>query len=156
MRGKPALKRKTVSDSKYHQEKVAKFINYIMRKGKKSLAQRIVYDTFEILKKKGQNPLAIFEKVIENVSPQVEVRSRRIGGANYQIPFPVSGSRRFTLASRWIINAAKERKGRSMSEKLAAEFLDVLRGQGAAIKKKQDVYRMAQANKAFAHFAKYG
>ena len=157
MRGKAIPKRKIKPDTKFNRLDIAKLINYIMRRGKKITAEKIVYGALDLVAAKTKkNPLDIYAVAIKNIGPSLEIRGRRVGGANYQVPFPVNDDRRQTLAFRWIINAAKERKGRSMSEKLAAEFLDVLRGQGAAIKKKQDVYRMAQANKAFAHFAKYG
>jgi small subunit ribosomal protein S7 len=156
MRGKKAPKRKIKADSKYNSQRVAKFINYIMRRGKKSTASHIVYTAFDIIKEKTkQDPLKIFQKAIEIASPVVEVRSRRIGGANYQIPFSTNEDRRFVLSSRWIIAAAKARKGQSMSNKLAQELLDAAENQGGAINKKEDVHRMAKANKAFAHFARY-
>lgn len=156
MRGKQAPKRKTTPDPKHHLPEVGKFINYIMRKGKKSIATEILYQSFEIIWQKTKtNPLEIFHKAIENTSPFVEVRSRRIGGANYQIPIQTSESRRFILASRWIINAARLKKGRSMAEKLAHELIEASQKQGDAVKKKDDIHRMAEANKAFAHFARY-
>jgi len=156
MRGKPAPKRKIIPDPKYGLTDVAKFINYIMRKGKKSLATDIVYTSFDIIHEKTKkDPLAVFHKAIENVSPSVEVRSRRIGGTNYQIPTPTNEKRRFVLASRWIINAAKSKKGEAMTKKLAQELINASLGEGDAIGKKQNVHRMAEANKAFAHFARY-
>jgi len=157
MRGKKHIsKNKIQPDPKYGREDVAKFINYLMRKGKKTIAQKIIYRAFDILKNQfKQDPLKIFSQAIHNVSPSVEVRSRRVGGANYQIPSPVRGPRQFTLASRWIIAAAEGRKGKSMAEKLSQEFFDASQNQGAAIKKKEDIYRMAEANKAFAHFARF-
>ena len=157
MRHKKSFHRKIASDAKYGREDIAKFINYVMRCGKKSTAQRIVYQALEIIKEKTKkDPLKIFEQAMENVSPTTEVRSRRIGGANYQIPFPVQGARQFTLGSRWIIGAARGKEGKSMAARLAEEILNAANNQGAAIEKKDSVYRMAQANKAFAHFAKYG
>jgi small subunit ribosomal protein S7 len=156
MRGKKAPQKKIKPEVKYNSPKLAKFINYVMRKGKKSIATKIVYQTLDIIKeKKQQDPLKTFQNAMENISPVVEVRSRRIGGANYQIPFPTNEDRRFVLASRWLIQAAKSRKGRTMADKLAQEILDAAEKQGGAIKKKEDVHRMAQANKAFAHFARY-
>jgi small subunit ribosomal protein S7 len=135
---------------------VAKFTNFIMERGKKNTAQNIVYGALDILAQKKQgDALELFEKVLDNARPQVEVRSRRVGGANYQVPMPVSGGRQNALAFRWIIAAAQARKGRSMEEKLAAEFMDILEGVGGTIKKKDDVHRMAEANKAFAHFARF-
>jgi len=156
MRGKAFPKRKIKADPRYQDLNVAKFINYVMTRGKKNTAVKIVYRSFDVMKDKTKkNPLETFKKAIENVSPQIEVRSRRVGGANYQIPFPTNETRRFTLATRWIIEAARKRKGRSMAEKLAQEFMEAGENQGLAIKKKEDVHRMAEANKAFAHFARY-
>ncbi len=155
MRGKQAPKRQINGDLRYNDTDVAKFINYIMRDGKKSIAQKIVYGAFDIIKKETkQDPRHIFNKAIKNVAPLLEVRGRRIGGANYQIPYQVRGRRRFTLACRWLIEAARGRSGRSMSEKLAAEILEATKGEGAAVKKRAEVHRMAEANKAFAHFAR--
>jgi len=156
MRGKQAPKRKIKPDSKYQSLQLSKFINYIMRRGKKTTATKIIYQSFDIIKEKTKkNPLDVFQEAIENIAPLIEVRSRRIGGANYQIPFPTNENRRFVLASRWIIEAAKARKGKSMAEKIAQEFLDAMEKQGTAIRKRDDVHRMAEANKAFAHFARY-
>jgi len=153
MRGKQAPKRTIKPDPKYNSTIVAKFINYIMERGKKSVAQKVVYGAFDILGKKG-DALDIFDKAIKNIGPEVEVRGKRIGGANYQIPVEVRGDRKTALAFRWIIEAAKSRKGKPMAEKLASELLDVANNTGTAIKKKEDTYRMAQANKAFAHFGR--
>lgn len=126
-----------------------------MRRGKKSVAQRIVYDAFKIVEEKSKkNPLEVFELAMKNVAPTLEVKGRRIGGANYQIPIQVKAERRFVLASRWIIEAAKTRKGRPMSEKLAQEFLDAAKKEGSAMKKRENVQKMAEANRAFAHFAR--
>lgn len=155
-RGKSAAKRTILADPKYNSQLVAKFTNFLMQRGKKTVAQAIVYGALEtVAAKKEMNALELFEKIVEAVRPQVEVRSRRVGGANYQVPTPVSGGRQNALAFRWIIIAANTRKGRSMVEKLTAEFLDILEGVGGAIKKKEDVHRMAEANKAFAHFARF-
>lgn len=133
---------------------VSKFVNNLVREGKKSVAEKIVYDAFDIIhertKKGGLN---IFEQAVKNVSPLVELKSRRVGGANYQVPVPVSGERRTTLAIRWVKAATKAKKGKKMAEKLADELIDASNKTGAAIKKKEDTYRMAEANKAFAHFA---
>ncbi|PIZ95440.1 MAG: 30S ribosomal protein S7 [Candidatus Magasanikbacteria bacterium CG_4_10_14_0_2_um_filter_37_12] len=154
-RGKQAPKRIIDPDPVYNSELLAKFINFVMERGKKTTAQSIVYGALNIIEEKTkENPIKIFEKVIEVIKPQLEVRSRRVGGANYQVPMPVSGNRQNTLAFRWIITAAKARKGQSMVNKLATEFSDILEGVGGAIKKKEDVFRMAEANKAFAHFAR--
>ncbi|SRR5690606_14373790 len=155
MRGKRAPKRPIAPDPLYNNVQVAKFVNYVMRRGKKSVAQRIVYDAFKIVEEKSKkNPLEVFELAMKNVAPTLEVKGRRIGGANYQIPIQVKAERRFVLASRWIIEAAKTRKGRPMSEKLAQEFLDAAKKEGSAMKKRENVQKMAEANRAFAHFAR--
>jgi len=125
-----------------------------MDRGKKTTAQGIVYDCFDILAEKTkQDPLSVYERAIKNISPQLEVRSRRVGGANYQIPIEVRGERKYTLACRWLLAAARARKGKKMSGKLADELLAATNGEGAAMKKKEDMVRMAEANRAFAHFA---
>jgi len=156
MRGKQATKRKISPDPKYKSVAIAKFINHIMDGGKKSIASRIVYKSFDFIKEKTKkDPLEVFEKAIENISPFIEIRSRRVGGANYQVPTPTTESRRYVLASRWIIDAARKRKGKPMFQKLGQEFIEAAENQGNAIKKKEDVHRMAEANKAFAHFARY-
>lgn len=155
MRGKQAPKKKIEGDLKYNDPDISKFINYLMVSGKKSTAQRVVYDAFEIVKDKSkQDPRHVFNKALKKVSPLVEVRGRRIGGANYQIPYQVRGERRFTLGCRWLIEAAQERKGRSMSEKLAEEILAATNGEGNAVRKRETVHKMAESNKAFAHFAR--
>jgi len=147
-------KREILSDPIYNNVKVSKFINYVMRKGKKGRARKIVYDTFEILKEKTKkDPLEIFELAIKNVSPSLEVRPKRIGGATYQVPMEVRPERKLALAMRWILGAAKSKKGRSMKERLANELLEAAQGKGVAVKKKEDTHKMAEANKAFAHFA---
>jgi small subunit ribosomal protein S7 len=155
MRGKQAPKRKILPDPKYKNIHIAKFINYLMLKGKKSIAQTVVYGAFDILKEKTkQDPLDIFDQAIKNITPALEVKSRRVGGANYQIPIQVRGDRKLSLAYHWIINAARNKKGKPMEEKLAAEILAAYNNEGDAIKKKLDMHRMAEANKAFAHFAR--
>ena len=132
---------------------MAKFINVLMRKGKKSLAERIFYNSLEIVRDKTKDePLKVFQQAMENVKPVVEVKSRRVGGATYQVPVEVRPDRRTSLAIRWIIQHAKERPEKSMPERLAAEFLDAANKKGASIKKKEDTHRMAEANKAFAHY----
>jgi small subunit ribosomal protein S7 len=155
MRGKQAPKRVIRPDAKYNSQTVAKLINYVMRDGKKSIAQKIVYGALEkvsdVAKK---DPIEVFEEALKNVMPQVEVKSRRVGGANYQIPLPVRGERRLSLGFRWIIEAADAKKGRSMAEKLASEIVAAANSEGDAYKKKMDVHRMAEANRAFAHFAR--
>lgn len=155
MRRKHKIKRDITPDVKYNDEIAAKFINALMRDGKKAVARRVFYDCFDMLAQKTKkDPLEIFKKALANVAPVVEVKSRRIGGANYQVPMEVRGERRQTLAFRWLIQAARSAKGKPMSEKLAAEFLAASQNQGAAIKKRDDTHRMAEANKAFAHFAR--
>ncbi|MFA6198471.1 MAG: 30S ribosomal protein S7 [Patescibacteria group bacterium] len=150
----PAPKRQVAPDPKHRNVIIGKFINHVMERGKKTVAQGVVYDMLEIVSEKTkQDPLEIFDSAIRNVSPAVEVKSRRIGGANYQIPIEVRGDRRLMLAMRWIINAARGQKGRKMSQKLADEIIAAANSQGEAIKKKEDVQRMAEANRAFAHFA---
>jgi len=145
---------KLAPDHKYQSIKVEKFINYIMERGKKNVARTIVYGAFDILKEKlKEDPIEIFETIIRNVSPQVEVRSRRVGGANYQVPHEVRPERKLALAYRWIIEAAKGKKGKPMAEKLADELINAYKNEGEAIKKRENVHRMAEANRAFAHFA---
>ena len=157
MRGKQAPKRKITPDPRYNHTDVAKFTNYIMERGKKTVAQKIVYDCFDIIKQKTEKEgIQIFEQAIKKVSPSVEIRGRRVGGANYQVPFPVRDERRFTLACRWILTATRSQKGKAMKEKLADILIQTSKGEGPAIKKKEDTHRMAEANRAFAHFAKFG
>jgi len=156
MRGKQAPKRNIQPDPKFKNAQITKLINYIMERGKRSVAQKIVYDCFNIISNKTkQDALEIFDQAIKNISPSLEVRGRRIGGANYQIPYPVRTERRYTLACRWLIAAARKRKGRSMAEKLALEIMDAAQEQGEAYKKKVDTHKMAEANRAFAHFARF-
>ncbi|MFH0988190.1 MAG: 30S ribosomal protein S7 [Parcubacteria group bacterium] len=165
MRGKKAIKQKIKPDSRYSSTLVAKFINYIMERGKKSVAQEIVYDCFDAIDsqiKAGKidaklypNALGVFDQVVKNVMPQMEVRGKRVGGGNYQVPFPVRGERRYFLAFHWIIDAARKKKGRPMAVKLTDELIAALKNEGDAIRKKTDVHRMADANRAFAHFARY-
>jgi len=146
-------KRPIMPDPKYNSVIVAKFINGIMRKGKKSLARRIFYNAMDIIAKRSkEDPLKVFEKALENVKPIVEVRSRRIGGATYQVPVEVRPERRQALAIRWLVSYAKARGEKSMAERLAGELLDAYHEKGAAFKKKEDTHRMAEANKAFAHY----
>lgn len=155
MRRKRKIKKTINPDYKYSSTLVAKFINYLMKDGKRTAAQKVLYNSFEILKEKEKksDPLEIFDRAIRNVSPLVEVKSRRVGGANYQVPREVRGERKISLAIRWIISAARARKGKPMAQRLAEEFIDASNNIGAAIKKKQDTHRMAEANKAFAHFS---
>ncbi|MBI2426615.1 MAG: 30S ribosomal protein S7 [Candidatus Kerfeldbacteria bacterium] len=155
MRGKQAPKRSIKPDARYHNLQIAKFINYIMEGGKKSTAERVLYGAFDMIKEKTKrDPLDIFDQAIKNVTPSVEVKSRRVGGANYQMPIEVRGDRRFNLASRWILTAARAKSGRSMDKRLADELIAASKREGDAIKKKEDVQRMAEANRAFAHFAR--
>lgn len=155
MRGKPAPKRKIEGDARFNDADIAKFINYVMSDGKKSVAQKVVYGAFDVIKEKTkQDPRHVFNKALKRISPLLEVRGRRIGGANYQIPYQVRGERRFTLGCRWLIAAAAERKGKPMSIKLADELLAAAEGEGAAVRKRETIHKMAEANKAFAHFAR--
>ncbi len=155
MRGKQAPKRKIDGDLKYNDTDIAKFINYIMERGKKAVAQKIVYDAFDIIKDKTkQDPRHVFNKALKKISPLLEVRGKRVGGANYQVPYQVRGERRFNLGCRWLIEASKERKGKPMYYKLAQEILAAAEGEGAAVRKKETVQKQAEANKAFAHFAR--
>lgn len=140
-------------DLEYKSEAVSRFINTVMLDGKKDTARKVVYDALELLKKDGADPLETFETAIRNVSPLMEVRSRRVGGANYQVPREVPQQRRISLAYRWLINAARAKKGKPMAQKLANEILLAAKNEGEAIKKKDDMHRMAESNKAFAHFA---
>ena len=155
MRRKVKNRNIVTPDYKYNSEKVAKFINYVMWNGKKSLAENIVYGAFDIIKEKMkvEDPIEIFELALKNAGPVTEVRSRRIGGANYQVPREVRPERRFMLALRWIIDAARKGKGKPMASLLADELMNAAKGEGSAVKKKDDTHRMADANKAFAHFA---
>ncbi|HEY5594320.1 MAG TPA: 30S ribosomal protein S7 [Nitrospiria bacterium] len=140
-------------DARYNDKLVSKLINTVMRKGKKSIAEKICYQSFEIVKTKtGNDPLKIFKTAVDNVRPMLEVKSRRVGGASYQVPVDIRPNRRMALALRWLTQYAEQRSGKSMGEKLAAEILDASNNTGGAIKKKEDTHRMAEANKAFAHY----
>lgn len=140
-------------DLKYNSLHVAMFVNRLMRDGKKSLAQRLMYNSFDLIEQRAKrNPLDVFEDALSNVKPQVEVKPRRVGGSTYQVPIPVDSRRQITLAMRWLLAAARNRNGRSMAEKLAAEFMDAANNQGASVKKRDDTHRMADANRAFAHY----
>ena len=153
MRRRRAPERKVQPDPVYNSELVAKFINNLMWDGKKSLAQKIFYRAMEIVEERtNENPLHVFQKAIENVKPSMEVRSRRIGGANYQVPVEVRPKRQISLAIKWIIDAARKRPGRRMYEKLAAEIIDAYKGTGNAVKTRENVHKMAEANRVFAHF----
>jgi len=147
-------KRPVAPDPKFNSVLVSKFTNGLMDDGKKTVARRLFYDAMEIIDGKvaDQEPISIFEGAMENVRPRVEVKSRRVGGATYQVPVEVRPERRNALAIRWIINFSKSRSGQTMSEKLAAELLDAFNNRGASVKKKDDTHKMAEANKAFAHY----
>ncbi len=154
MRHKKAPRRIIIPDLQYKSVLVAQLINKIMEDGKKITAQKVVYRAFDLIKEKSkENSLDVFDKAVQNASPLLEVKSRRIGGANYQVPREGRGERRTTLALRWIIEAARNKKGKPMSERLAEEIMLAAKKEGTAIKKKEDTRRMAEANRAFAHFA---
>ena len=154
MRRRSAVKRELIPDVKYNSELVARLINTIMTRGKKSVAQKLVYGAFDLIqaKKPEVAPLEVFEKALENVKPKLEVKSRRVGGATYQVPVEVDPERQVALAMRWITTYSRGRKGKSMMESLAGELLDAFDNTGSSIKKKEDTFKMAQANKAFAHY----
>jgi small subunit ribosomal protein S7 len=153
MRRRRAEKRKIIADPIYNDELITKLVNRVMLDGQKSKAQKIVYGALEVLKEKtGEEAVEAFHKAIENVKPLVEVRSRRIGGATYQVPFEVPERRALSLALRWIVTSARTKQGRPMIERLSQELLDAYNGVGAAVKRKDDVHKMADANKAFAHY----
>ena len=146
-------KREILPDPKYHSTEVAKFVNVLMTRGKKSVAERIIYGAMDqIQKKTGKDPVEVFTQALSNVRPMVEVKSRRVGGANYQVPVEVRSIRRNALAMRWLISYSRDRNEKSMAEKLAAEVIAASKGEGNAVKKKEDTHRMAEANKAFAHY----
>lgn len=146
-------KQPIVPDPLYKSEMVSRFINNLMKDGKRNVAQKIVYDAFSVIEGKlNKPPLEVFEKAVENVKPDLEVKSRRVGGATYQVPVEVRTERKVALAIRWLISFAKARTGHSMSEKLAGELMDAFNNTGASIKKKEDTRKMAEANKAFAHY----
>jgi small subunit ribosomal protein S7 len=140
-------------DLRYNSLRVTMFVNRMMKSGKKSTAIGIMYDCFDLIEERTKrNPLEVFEQAMHNATPQVEVKPRRVGGATYQVPMEVPHYRQTTLAIRWLLSAARNRNGRSMAEKLSAEFMDAANGQGAAVKRKDDTHRMAEANRAFAHY----
>ncbi len=143
-------------DYKYNSVKIAKFINYVMTRGKKTVAAKVVYGAFDKIEKEMKtDPKAVFEQAIRNVSPIVEVKGRRIGGANYQVPMEVQEPRKTALGMNWVIDAARSKKGKPMAEKLATELMEAYNKLGMAMKKREDVHKMAEANKAFAHFARF-
>lgn len=146
-------KRKTQPDPFYNSTLIARFINLFLKKGKKNIAERVIYRTMEIIKAKTkEDPLKALERAVENVRPVLETKSRRVGGANYQVPIEVPPGRSFSLGVRWLIKYADERSGKSMSEKLSAEIIDAINNRGGAIKKKEDTHKMAESNRAFAHY----
>jgi small subunit ribosomal protein S7 len=148
-----AEKREITPDPKYHNEVVTKFMNSVMHEGKKSVAEAIVYGAFEIIEgKTKQDPLGIFRSALDNVMPQIEVRSRRVGGATYQVPVEVRTDRRQALAIRWLLIAARGRNEKTMTEKLSGELMDAANNRGNAVKKREDTHRMAEANRAFSHY----
>jgi small subunit ribosomal protein S7 len=151
-----SLVREVTPDRLYNNEMVTKLINRVMLNGKKQLAERLVYTGMQkaATKLKVDNPLEVFEAAMKNITPSVETRSRRVGGANYQIPFEVKGQRQKHLTMMWFVAAARARKGMSMADRIAAELMDAYNGQGAAVKKREDTHKMAEANRAFAHFAR--
>ena len=147
-------KREILPDPKFGSELLAKFINVLMEDGKKSVAEKIVYGALDIIKEKkaGEEPLEVFEKGLENIRPAVEVKSRRVGGSTYQVPVEVRPARQTALAMRWLTDAARKRSEKSMRQRLAGELLDAIDSRGSAVKKREDVHRMAEANKAFSHY----
>ena len=147
------VRRPIEPDPVYRSKSLAKFINKIMMRGKKSVAEAIVYDAFTSIENQSRrNPLEVFEQAMRNVTPALEVKPRRVGGATYQVPVEIKGDRRMALATRWLINAARARSGKSMAQKLASELMDASQGVGVAIKRREDTHRMAEANKAFSHY----
>ncbi len=152
-RRRATVKREILSDPKFGDQQLAKFINHVMESGKKSIAESIVYGALDRVKEKnGGDPLELFNQALEHIAPMVEVKSRRVGGATYQVPVEVRPSRRTALAMRWLVEYARKRGEKSMQARLAGEILDAVDQRGAAVKKREDVHRMAEANKAFSHF----
>ncbi len=152
-RRKAAEKRRILPDPKYNDRLIAKFTHSLMCRGKKSKAERICYKALDIVgEKSGDDPLKVFKKALDNVKPRLEVKSRRVGGSTYQVPVEVRPDRSVSLGIRWLIGYARDRQGKSMEEKLAAEMLDAASDRGSAVKKREDVHKMAEANKAFAHY----
>jgi small subunit ribosomal protein S7 len=152
-RRREIAKRVILPDPKYKNVLVAKFVNNLLKKGKKSVAESILYGAFDIIEKKAkESPVELFERAVNNVKPVIEVKSRRVGGSTYQVPTEVASSRRVALAIRWIISTATDRSEKTMREKLAGEFMDAANNRGGSIKKRESVHKMAEANKAFAHY----
>ena len=153
MRKRQAIKRDVLADPIYNSKMITKLINGIMQDGKKGTAQKILYDAFDIVKEKtGKDPVEVFNKAFENIKPSLEIKSRRVGGSNYQVPMEVREDRANALVLRWLVQYAKNRNGKGMAEKLAAEIIDASNGVGGAVKKREDTHKMAEANKAFAHY----
>ena len=153
MRKRRATKRDVLADPIYNSKVVTKLVNHIMKDGKKGTAQNIIYDAFDIIKEKtGEDAMVVFDKAMDNIKPALEVKSRRVGGANYQVPVEVKPDRAQALAFRWLAQYARLRNGHSMAENLANEIIDASNGTGASVKKKEDTHKMAEANKAFAHY----
>ena len=153
MRKRRATKRDVLADPIYNSKVVTKLVNHIMKDGKKGTAQKIIYDAFDIVKEKtGEDAMVVFNKAMDNIKPALEVKSRRVGGANYQVPVEVKPDRAQALAFRWLAQYARLRNGHSMAENLANEIIDASNGTGASVKKKEDTHKMAEANKAFAHY----
>jgi small subunit ribosomal protein S7 len=152
-RRRVAAKREVLPDPKFGSTLLAKFVNHVMESGKKSVAERIVYGALDIVKDKlSKDPIEVFEQAMENIAPMVEVKARRVGGATYQVPVEVRASRRNALAMRWMVEYSRKRGEKSMRQRLAGEMMDASQGKGAAVKKREDVHRMAEANKAFSHY----
>ncbi len=155
MRKKRVYKKYYEPDIQFERIDLGRFVNYVMRDGKKSIAEKIVYGALDRIKEiTKEDPIKVFEKALENTAPMLETKSRRVGGANYQVPIEVRPDRKFMLSVRWIIESARSRKGKAMAEKLADELLAASKNEGNAVKKKQDMHRMAESNRAFAHFAR--
>lgn len=155
MRRKIKNKHEVLPDGIYNSAKVSKFTNYLMERGKKNVARKIMYDSMNIIKEKAkvENPLEIFDSALRNTSPNMEVKSRRVGGANYQVPIEVRPERKSALSMRWIIEASRSKKGKPMAEKLADEIISASKNEGEAVRKRENTHKMAEANKAFAHFS---
>lgn len=153
MRKRRATKRDVLADPIYNSKVVTKLVNHIMKDGKKGTAQNIIYDAFDIIKEKtGEDAMVVFNKAMDNIKPALEVKSRRVGGSNYQVPIEISDDRSQALALRWLVNYAKLRNGKGMAVNLANEIMDAAKGVGGAVKKREDTHKMAEANKAFAHY----
>lgn len=150
------LRRELIPDARYQSETLARFINKVMQRGKKGVAEKIVYGALNTIQERtGREPLEIFEQALYNVTPVLEVKPRRVGGATYQVPVQIEGARRQSLAMRWLLSSARSRSGKSMQEKLANELLDAFNNTGATIKRREDTHRMAEANKAFSHYGRF-